>query len=90
MKPVRFTKHAHENIQKRELDISVVENTIENPDYIVDIGHSRKILMKIYNDTVLDQKMLARVIIEEGNDELVVVTAYKTSQLLKYMREAKK
>ena len=45
--------------------------------------------MRRYHDTVLDQEMLLRVIIEETDSELIVVTAYKTSQIGRYLKEGR-
>lgn len=44
--------------------------------------------MRRYFDRRLGREMLLRVIIEETEAELVVVTTYKTSQVDKYLRGA--
>lgn len=40
-----------------------------------------------YFDRTLDRQMLLRVVIAEAPRERVVVTAYKTSQITRYLRE---
>src|SRR5262249_61705740 len=44
------------------------------------------IYMRRYFDSILQQEMLLRVIIEETIGELVVVSVYKTSQINRYLR----
>jgi hypothetical protein len=44
--------------------------------------------MRRYFDDTLSRQMLLRVVIEETASELVVVTAYKTSQVEKYLKGA--
>ena len=42
--------------------------------------------MRRYVDVRLGRPMLLRVVVEETPDERVVVTAYKTSQITKYLK----
>ena len=42
--------------------------------------------MRRYFDMVLQREMLLRIIVEETEDEIVVVTIYKTSQIDKYVK----
>ena len=42
--------------------------------------------MRRYVDVRLGRQMLLRVVVEETPDEWVVITAYKTSQLVKYLK----
>lgn len=44
--------------------------------------------MRRYFDTLLQQEMLLRVVIEEAAEEMVVVTVYKTSRFDRYLGEA--
>jgi len=41
-------------------------------------------IQKVYSDRILGHGMLVRVVVEETESELVVVTLYKTSKLRKY------
>ncbi len=44
----------------------------------------RQIFMRRYLDEILEAEMLLRVVVEETNAEMVVVTLYKTSKFRKY------
>ncbi|MBI5634717.1 MAG: DUF4258 domain-containing protein [Nitrospirae bacterium] len=86
MKPIRYTEHALTNFKDREIPKEVVEQALTQPEKI-EAGHSeRQIYMKRYQDAVLDQEMLLRIIVEESETEMVVITAYKTSQIERYLK----
>jgi len=42
--------------------------------------------MRRYFDAILQQEMLLRVVVEDTENELVVITLYKTSQIDRYLR----
>ena len=86
MKPVRWTFHALENLAEREIDRGEAEGTLTEPEFIVSSPPSRQVYMRRYWDTILEQLMLMRVIVEETAAELVVVSVYKTSQLGKHLK----
>lgn len=86
MKPVRWTPHAVQNLIDREVERSAVELTLLQPAYTVPDPPGRQILMWRYIDSVLQKEMLLRVVIEERDSELVVVTVYKTSQFARYLK----
>ncbi len=86
-KPVRWTYHAEKNLADREIDRSVAEATIAAPTWTVPGQPPRRILMAKYQDRILNQEMLLRVVVEEEVDELVVVTVYKTSHFSSYLKE---
>lgn len=84
MKPIRWSAHARKKAAKREVQENEVERTIARPDSIVP-GHSqRRIFMQRYFDAILETEMLLRVVVEERDEELIVVTLYKTSEFAKY------
>ncbi|MFQ3598371.1 MAG: DUF4258 domain-containing protein [Chloroherpetonaceae bacterium] len=84
---IRFTEHAEESLRAREIEREAVLETISNPDSIVpDLTHSvRVVYMKRYFDNVLNREMLLRVIIEEADRVKTIITAYKTSQINRYL-----
>ncbi len=43
-------------------------------------------LTRRYYDTLLQQEMLLRMIVEETATERIVVTVYKTSQIARYLK----
>lgn len=74
------------DISYREIDQKEVEETLARPEFTVPARPPRQVLMRRYSDALLQQEMLLRVVVEEAEDELVVVTAYKTSQISRYLR----
>ncbi len=84
---IRFTAHAEESLRAREIEREVVLETISTPDLIApDLTHSvRFVYMKRYFDTVLNREMLLRVIVEEAESFQTIITAYKTSQINRYL-----
>jgi hypothetical protein len=44
----------------------------------------RRIFMRRYFDAILETEMLLRVVVEETDTQLTVVTLYKTSKFAKY------
>ena len=84
MKPIRWTQHAQRELGRREVDQSEAESAVREPDSVVPAQPPRKIFQKAYSDGILGREMLVRVVVEETESELVVVTLYKTSKLRKY------
>lgn len=83
---LRWTEHAIQNLSDREIDRAEAEQTILEPTYVVPDPPGREIRMRRYFDSVLQQEMLLRVVVEETETEVVIVTLYKTSQIDRYLR----
>ena len=86
LKAVRWTAHALLNLREREIDRIEADKTIVNPTYSVPDPPGREIRMRRYFDADLQQEMLLRIVVEEAENETVVVTLYKTSQIDRYLR----
>ena len=86
MRRVRWTQHALKNLVEREIDRAQAEATIAAPEFAVEESPGRRVLMRRYFDEVLGQEMLLRVVVEETDRELIVVTLYKSSQLRRYLK----
>jgi hypothetical protein len=86
MKPIRWSAHAGKKAAKREVHENEVEQTIARPDSVVPGQQPRSIFMRRYFDEILRAEMLLRVVVEETDAELSVVTLYKTSKFRKYER----
>jgi hypothetical protein len=84
MKRIRWSIHARKKAAKREINEAEVEQTITQPDAIMPGQQSRRIFMRRYLDDALKTEMLLRVVVEETNTGMVVVTLYKTSKFGKY------
>ncbi len=60
------------------------EQTLAAPDRIAPGKSPRVIYQRRYHDALLGEEMLLRLVVEETEMELVVVTVYKTSKIRKY------
>ena len=79
MKQIIFIQHAMDRLREREISTELVIEVIRNPDRI-DSANERKIAQKL-----IDGKLL-RVIYEE-EEAIVVVSAYRTSKVSRYLRD---
>ena len=70
MKPIRWTLHAMQNLLDREIERTEVDKTLAQPEFIAPGQFPRHIHMRRYFDSLLQQEMLLRVIIEETIAEL--------------------
>ena len=70
-----WTEHCKRQIVERNLSVSMVNETLSAPDTIMDSNAGRKIYQKLFGER------LVRVI-TEGT---VIITAYATSKINKYM-----
>jgi hypothetical protein len=77
---VRWSPHAKRKLSEREVEQAEAEETLTNPDLIMPSDPNRSIYQRAYFDTVLGQDMLLRLVVEESEAELVIVTVYKTSR----------
>jgi hypothetical protein len=68
-------------VQRNSLSASYRNAIIAQYDF-------RQVYMRRYHDSVLDQEMLLRVIVQETETRRVVVTVYKTSQIKRYLKGA--
>ena len=84
MKPIRWTAHARKKVAAREVSMAEIEQTIARPDSIVSGHPPRRIFMRRYFDDVLQSEMLLRVVVEETDAEMAVITLYRTSKFKKY------
>ena len=67
-----FHPYALYKMQKRNINRQKVQKTLEKPDSVVSGKWGRKIAQKIYG------RYLIRVIFEEQEDKILVITAYPT------------
>lgn len=75
---------ASKKIKLRKISKAMLTGTIKNPDQIVEGYGGRTIYQKIYN--VKNKRKLLRIVCEKENNNIIVVTAYLTSQIKRYWR----
>jgi hypothetical protein len=89
-KSIRIPPHTIQNLYDRDIDRAEIERTLDNPEFVVPSFEGRQVYMRRYHDAVLGQDMLLRVVVEEIENELVVVTVYKTSRIERYLKGLRK
>jgi uncharacterized DUF497 family protein len=82
---IKFTNHAKDEIRNRALDIKQLEEILTNPGQIVESDNNRKVYQELI-EFIDKKKYVVRIIIEETNDTINVVTVYKSSKISKYWR----
>ena len=79
-KEIRFHEHAEEKMRRRGISKEVALKTLENSEEVIDGKYGRKIAQKVFG------KYLLRVIFEEHENYILVITLYLTKQR-RYLRE---
>ncbi|WP_324735203.1 DUF4258 domain-containing protein [Thermococcus sp. SY098] len=77
---ITFIPHALERMNEREISKELVIEALLNPDKVGEGYFGRKVAQK-----VIDGKLI-RVIYEEHEDSIIVITVYITSKVDKYLR----
>lgn len=88
MKPVRWSAHALRNLADREIPREEAELTVAKPEAVRLAPAPRRFMMRRYFDERLRQEMVLRLLVEESDTEIVVITVYISSKIDKYMKEA--
>lgn len=83
-----MSRHAREEIQRRNIPPGLVDAVLHNPEQIVP-GHGGKQVYQVYQSR-LDfgggDMFLLRAIVNDTVDPAVVVTVYRTSKIARYWR----
>jgi len=84
MKLVVISDHARFEMERRQIPEESLRQVAMGPDQVVSSRRGRTVYQSLVSDSVSGSPMLLRVVIEEREDSLLVVTAYKTSKVEKY------
>ena len=84
---VVLTDHAKFETNRRQLSEETVISVAQAPEQFIRLPKGRRICQSKYYDSQESKEMLLRVVCEEKNDLLLVVTAYRTSKIDKYWVE---
>jgi len=87
MKKIEIIPIARKKLERRGLSEEWIKETINRPDQIVGGYGGRKVAQKKY--VIENKEYLLRVVYEEQEDLGVVITAYLTSQVVRYWMEGK-
>ena len=78
--PIKFTRHALQQMQNRGIHKDEVKEAVNNPDKVVKNSGNNLIAQKL-----IEKKLLRVFYRTEGKDK-VIITAYKTSKIEKYFQ----
>ena len=67
-----YSNHANEKIVERKISKSMIENSLKNPDAVMDSRGGTKVAHKLINDKLL------RIVYKAENKTCVVISAYYT------------
>ncbi|WP_202950666.1 DUF4258 domain-containing protein [Pseudanabaena sp. PCC 6802] len=81
----KFSNHALEEIERRKIPISLIEDVLGNPQQIVK-QDEEIVIHQSQVDFGTGKPYLLRVFINAKNYPAIVVTAYRTSQIKKHWR----
>ncbi|MFQ5979582.1 MAG: DUF4258 domain-containing protein [Candidatus Heimdallarchaeota archaeon] len=82
---ILFLPHALERLKTRRISQELVQTVLRNPDgsFENEIGF---VAHKILIDRATSKQYLLRVFYKMRNEEIEVISAYKTSRISKYLR----
>ena len=81
---IKLIPLAAKKIKLRKITLDMLNEAIASPDQTVKGYGGRIVKQKIYN--INNKDKLLRVVCEKEGKDNIVVTAYLTSQIKKYMR----
>ena len=81
---VVFLTHAEKQLVERRVSKEFVLEVLENPDQQVPGDFERTVYHKRYFDTIHNEELLLRIVVEEQEDYVLVMSVYKTSKMRKY------
>ena len=86
-KNIEIIPIARKKLERKGISEEWIKETINGPDQMVDGYGGRSVAQKKY--IIGSKEYLLRVVYEEQEDLGVVITAYLTSQVMRYWKEGK-
>ena len=77
-----FSKHAIEQIERRNISRTVIDEVISHPENIIKHDNCVKVFQKVIDDS--KNKYLYRVFVNICKKSALIITVYKTSKIEKY------
>ncbi len=78
----KLSKHATEQIERRDLSLSLVDEVTGNPESVIKYDNCVSVFQKIINDG--KNNYLYRVFVNTCKNPGLIITVYKTSKIKKY------
>lgn len=87
MKRVFISEHARFEMSRRRIPEEMVLATATAPHQVLPSTKGRKVYQSRITEATTRRQFLLRLVVEEKDDMILVVTAYKTSKLDKYWQK---
>ena len=71
----------------RQISETMVLEAVERPQQTIRVGAGRQVSQNRYFDAFEMKEMLLRVFVEPSEDDLIVLSVYRTSRIRKYWIE---
>ena len=79
-----FTNHARAQMAARDISEAEVLEVLNNSQQTITMGSVRKVLQNRYFDSDQMKDMILRVVVESSDDNVTIVSVYRTSRISKY------
>ena len=83
MKRLVISEHARFEMQRRAISEQAVRQVAVSPQQVVSSRKGREVRQSQWEDPKQGRTVLLRVVVQEREGEIFVVTAYKTSKIQK-------
>lgn len=80
---IEFTKHALEEADKRNINVKIIEKIVKNPEQKIKTVNNRFICQELI-EFENKKQYVVRVITEETETIIKIITLYKSSKISKY------
>jgi len=77
-----YSKHAIEQIERRNISRTIIDEVIDRPDKILKHDNCLKVFQSVIEEK--ENKYLYRVFVNICKKPELIITAYKTSKIEKY------
>jgi hypothetical protein len=78
-----FSKHAIEQMNRRNISMEIALEVLKNPKEIIE-DNEQKIYQSIFTFTKDAKEYLVRIFVNTSKNPMVVFTLYRTSKINKY------
>jgi len=79
-----ITSHARLMMGRRQIGEEDVLYVAASPQQVVSLQGARMVYQSRLHDSIEGKEMLYRIILEQREEEVIIITAYKTSRIDKY------
>ena len=87
-KIINFSEHSEERLSFRSIKKEIIVNTIIFPEQkVIDKDDNKRVICQSIIKDINNKSKLLRVVIEETDYEIIVISVYLTSKINKYWED---